>query len=109
MLTQTAEPPNRDFAGARGRPRSSGAGEGAPASLAEPSVHDRVVEEIVGVIQMRNLQRPHRGNRRPQRIVCAAALADRPSLRPQRPQDLSPIEALPFTVFTKTHRVRCLG
>ena len=61
---------------------------------------------LIHQLEVGNVERSHRLERRIERGIAAAALrsGQPPSDLPQRAQHPRPIEALPFTVFAKTDR-----
>ena len=65
-----------------------------------------LVGRFVAIVEMRNLQGAHRLDRHVERFLGSAATARSqvaPS-GPQDPKDLCPVESLPFTMVTETHR-----
>jgi hypothetical protein len=72
-------------------------------------VNDLFVEWLIEVIQVRNFQGAHVLDRHAQRFIGTAVLSEGLSHGPQDPNDLRPIEPLPFTMLAEAHRVPRLG
>jgi hypothetical protein len=72
-------------------------------------VNNRFVECLVVAFQVRNLQRAHGLDRHTERFIRATVLLKGLSRGPQDPENLRPIEPLPFTMLAKAHSVCCLG
>ena len=76
--------------------------------LFAPSVND-FVRRFVGAFQVRNFQGAHGLNRPAQDVVGAAAFSHGLSRGPQDPQDLRPIESLPFAMLAEAHTVALIA
>ena len=71
-------------------------------------MNDRFVECLVEAFQVGNFQRAHGLDRHTERFISATVLSQGLSCGPQDPENLSPIEPLPFTMLAEAHSVHCL-
>jgi hypothetical protein len=72
-------------------------------------VNARFVGYLVEAFQVGNVQRAHGLDRHTQRFIGATALSQGLSCGPQDPENLGPIEPLPFTMLAEAHSVHYLG
>jgi len=68
-------------------------------------VNDLTVDGLVEAFEVRNLQSAHGVDRQPEYLVGPTALSEGLSCRPQKAEDLRPIESLTLTMLAEAHRV----
>lgn len=66
-------------------------------------MNDLVVRDLVEALEMGDVQGAHGLDRHRERLVRARAPREASSRGAQNPQDLCPVEPLPFAMLAKTH------